>query len=283
MDILDLLRGDGSIIVNKKLAHEIGLQEAVIYSELVSLYKYWSDREELTEDGLFYCTYENIERNTSLKEKAALRAINKLVKLGLIEKISRGLPRKNYYKITSGIYRLMDDWNKNGNENNKMNKNRQNDGTDNDSSSTVNKSSNDRQIQHRQNGGTNTAKTEVTEPSKQPLNNTRTNNTKINNTDLLTIDVNNTYHTDNQITSTEEDQCFELEKEYRLKGLSQEVIKRVRDEINLNKENINNYVPYYKSCLDNTLYKHNLKHGIVAANYRHLDSEHPLTFDWLND
>jgi len=38
--IIDLLRSDGSIVVNKRLAKAIGLMEAVVYSELVSMYKY---------------------------------------------------------------------------------------------------------------------------------------------------------------------------------------------------------------------------------------------------
>lgn len=206
MDILDFLRADGSIVVNKQLAHRIGLQEAVVYSELVSLYKYWSSKGELTKDGFFYCTYENLERNTSLKEKVTLRAINKLIKMELVEKVTRGLPRKNYYKITKGIYKLMDEKDEPEPDPEKEEnpvQYRQNGGTDNDSAlqgpEEEKGGSNPRGIQYRQNGGTSTAKQEVLVPRKRRSNNTRTNNTRINNTDKRSISENDI---DNMLIAT---------------------------------------------------------------------------------
>jgi len=275
MDILDFLRADGSIVVNKKLAHEIGLNEAVVYSELVSLYKYWSEREELTEDGFFYCTYENIERNTTLKEKAALRAINKLVKLELIEKVSRGLPRKNYYKITPGIYRLMSDWSQDGNKYKETTKDLPNGGTDNDSSSTVNKSSNNRQIQNLQNGGSNTDEIDVKEHPKRPLNNTELNNNKLNNTEIVNKQVDN--------SSFEYQDTSDIEKEYLQEGLSPDVIQRVKEEIANKQEPVRHYEAYLRTCLDNTLHKHRLKRDMIDQPYPHLPANHPLNYNWLQD
>jgi hypothetical protein len=107
MDIFDLLRADGYITVNKTLAHEIGLNETIIYSELVSLHQYWRKQGKLTDDNWFFCTIENLERNTTLTRNKQDRAIKKLQELGLIEVERRGLPAKRYFKITNKIYELI--------------------------------------------------------------------------------------------------------------------------------------------------------------------------------
>lgn len=99
MSILDLLRADGSIVVNKKLAHEIGLNETIILSELISLYTYFGDRGELDDSGYFYATMEKIEENTTFKRTIQDKAINNLCGLGLVSKVTKGLPAKRYFTI----------------------------------------------------------------------------------------------------------------------------------------------------------------------------------------
>ena len=54
--ILDLLREGGSIVVNKKLAHAIGMDAAVMYSELISKQRYFAKKGQLTDDGYFFNT-----------------------------------------------------------------------------------------------------------------------------------------------------------------------------------------------------------------------------------
>src|SRR5699024_8362528 len=103
MDILDLLRADGSIVINKKLAHEIGLNETIIYSELVSKFKYWSDREQLTDGEWFFCTIEDLQESTTIKNDTQNREIKKLEKLGLIKTVRKRLPAPRYFAITDGI------------------------------------------------------------------------------------------------------------------------------------------------------------------------------------
>lgn len=107
ISLLDLLRADGSIVVNKALAHAIGLNEAIVYSELVSLNEYWRKHEKLTDGEWFFCTVENLEKNTTIKQKTQQRTIKNLENLGLIETRRRGLPAKRYFKITDGIYNLI--------------------------------------------------------------------------------------------------------------------------------------------------------------------------------
>lgn len=171
MDILDFLRSDGSIVINKKLAHEIGLNETIIYSELVSLYKYWKQRDELTEEGWFFCTYENLFENTAIQGKTASRTTNRLVKLGLIKKKRMGLPAKTYYKITNGIYDLLSDI---------ENKNGQNVRTD---EIRVSDDKNFENHRHRQNGQNVQSTTDKLSNNDQPK--SLSNNTEFNNTNLI--------------------------------------------------------------------------------------------------
>jgi len=98
--IIELLRADGSIVVNKKLAKVIGLQEAILYSELISKYLYFENDDDLDKDGYFYNTADNIKDDTTLSKFQQSKAIEKLVKLGLIEYDVRGLPATRYFKIT---------------------------------------------------------------------------------------------------------------------------------------------------------------------------------------
>ena len=108
MDILDLLRADGSIVVNKKLARKIGLNEAVILSELISRFKWHQSKGEDKSDW-FYCTKDTLEEQTSLNRYYQDKAINSLKELGLIDKKTTGMPARRYFKIiTKKVLELID-------------------------------------------------------------------------------------------------------------------------------------------------------------------------------
>lgn len=105
--ILNLLRSDGSIILNKSMAHSIGINETIIYSELLSKYKYFAERNMLDEDGYFYNTLEDLEKDTALTNRQQTPAINKLMKLKLIDKCIKGIPAKRYFKIYDNFNLIM--------------------------------------------------------------------------------------------------------------------------------------------------------------------------------
>ena len=112
MDILDLLRSDGSIVINKKLSHKIGVLENIMLSELISQYKYFQNQDKLTEDGYFYCTIKKMEKQTAIKRRNQSKALNNLIKNGLIDKQNKGIPAKRHFKIYPGeIIKLLDDIN----------------------------------------------------------------------------------------------------------------------------------------------------------------------------
>lgn len=83
--LIELLANDGYIIVNKQLTKLLGLNEALIIGELISEYRYYSNRDELTDDGFFFSTIENIEENTSLNEYLQRKAMKRLVEMGILE------------------------------------------------------------------------------------------------------------------------------------------------------------------------------------------------------
>jgi hypothetical protein len=101
--IYDFLRSDGSIVVNKNLSHAIGLHEAIIFSELLSKYNYFKDKEQLDDHGYFYNTADHLRRDTTLSPKQQRKAIKQLEELGLIKTHLHGVPAKRYFKICEDI------------------------------------------------------------------------------------------------------------------------------------------------------------------------------------
>src|SRR5690625_2048204 len=106
-NILDLLRSDGSIVINKSIAHRIGLEETIIYAELISQFKFWESRKQLVNGEWFFCTIEKLELHTTIKRSRQTRIINRLVELELIEVKQMGLPSKRHFRITNKILELL--------------------------------------------------------------------------------------------------------------------------------------------------------------------------------
>ena len=101
--IYELLRADGSIVINKNLARTIGITEAIIYSELLSRYFYFEERGRIGADGYFYNTIGDLESGTTLTRRQQDPAIKRLVKLGLIQTKQAGIPAKRHFRITDNI------------------------------------------------------------------------------------------------------------------------------------------------------------------------------------
>ena len=97
--ITDLLRNDGFVIYNRNLAKNIGVNEAILYSELLSRWNYFRERGQLTEDGFFFNTVKDLEDGTALSDYQQRRALNSLKEKGLIEMDVRGIPAKRYFRI----------------------------------------------------------------------------------------------------------------------------------------------------------------------------------------
>lgn len=102
MSILRLIANDNFIVVNKSLIHLFGLEETLILGELVSEYEYWRNQGKL-EDGWFYSTVENIEKNTSLSKHKQKKALENLQQVGVICYQRKGMPAKRYIKINEDV------------------------------------------------------------------------------------------------------------------------------------------------------------------------------------
>ena len=104
--MLGMLRSDGYITVNKTLARNIGLVPATIFSELCSKYAFFKNNNTL-QDGYFYCTIPDLEKNTGLTKDEQSTAVNKLIKFGLIEKKVKKLKGdeapKRYFKVVEDV------------------------------------------------------------------------------------------------------------------------------------------------------------------------------------
>ena len=98
MSLYDILRADGSIVINKNLIHGIGLNEAILFSELLSREAYFESRNQLI-DGYFFNTIDDLQSGTGIGEKPQRKAIAELKRLGLIKCILKGIPPKRYFKI----------------------------------------------------------------------------------------------------------------------------------------------------------------------------------------
>lgn len=99
--IVDMLRSDGSITVNKRLIRELGTLEALLYSELLSRYRYFADQDRLTTDGYFYNTIEDLQEGTGMTRRQQDAIIKNLVEAGVLDVSVRGIPAKRHFRISS--------------------------------------------------------------------------------------------------------------------------------------------------------------------------------------
>lgn len=88
---------------NRKLAQEIGLEAAIFLNELVEKLEYFEATDQLVsfdeKNSFFYLTQEDVEERTSLSRRGQEVAIAKLIDLGFIEKILRGVPPRRYFRL----------------------------------------------------------------------------------------------------------------------------------------------------------------------------------------
>jgi hypothetical protein len=97
--VYDLLTSDAWIQVNKALRWSLGNNEAVIYAELVATHIYFQNRDQITPEGYFFNTVEDLYLKTHIEKRAQKSSITKLKLSGLIDMIVQGLPPVRYFKI----------------------------------------------------------------------------------------------------------------------------------------------------------------------------------------
>lgn len=83
----------------KFLVLTIGIYSTLYLSHLVSKLNYLKKNKLIDKNGFFYCTQENIEKDTGMSKRTQQRIIKRLKFLNLIEVKTCTVPPRNYYKI----------------------------------------------------------------------------------------------------------------------------------------------------------------------------------------
>lgn len=96
-----VLEGNAFLMTHKALAHAVGLNEATIFSELLSRRKYFLSRGILGRDGYFFNTINDLQAATSLTAYQQRVATANLRKVGLIDCKVKGVPPKRYFLINN--------------------------------------------------------------------------------------------------------------------------------------------------------------------------------------
>lgn len=96
--LMSILSSDAYIILNKYVMKAIGLHEAILLGELCSEYIYWCKEDKL-QNGYFFSTRENIEKETTLSPHQQRQALKNIVNFGFVEVTERDMPKKTYYKV----------------------------------------------------------------------------------------------------------------------------------------------------------------------------------------
>lgn len=84
--------------INKQLTRLVGLEAALLLSDLVSKRQYFLENSDLN-DGWFFNTQSNIELDTTLSSHQQNKAVKSLIEKGFISVEKKGLPAKYYFYI----------------------------------------------------------------------------------------------------------------------------------------------------------------------------------------
>ena len=92
-----LLSSSAFIVLNKQIAKQVGLKEAILLADLISKEEYFISKGMT--DGWFFNTEANIEADTTLNPYHQRKCIKTLKKFKIIETKRMGIPAKQYFKI----------------------------------------------------------------------------------------------------------------------------------------------------------------------------------------
>ena len=88
--------------INKALAQNVGLEAALLLSDLIDRESYFENRDMLVNingEGFFFVTSEQIEQSTTLSYHKQRKCLKTLKNKGMIKTFLRGVPAKTHYKI----------------------------------------------------------------------------------------------------------------------------------------------------------------------------------------
>ena len=88
--------------INKVLAKKVGLESALLLSDLIDRESYFDSRDMLINingDNYFFVTSGQIEESTTLSYHKQRKCLRRLKNEGMIKTFLRGVPAKTHYKI----------------------------------------------------------------------------------------------------------------------------------------------------------------------------------------
>jgi len=126
-------------MVNKTIARVTSIEAALLLADLADKELYFSNRDEVDDEGYFFNTADNIQKDTTLTYHSQKKALKLLMEVGFIETKLKGVPAKLHFKIVENkILKFLNtgiekssklelenfNTNKNKTNNNKLNKNK---------------------------------------------------------------------------------------------------------------------------------------------------------------
>jgi|TARA_R110002020_G_scaffold435810_1_gene646044 hypothetical protein len=97
----NLLSSSAFIVLNKYLAQNLGLKEAILLADLISKEEYFINNGMT--DGWFFNTEANIEVDTTLSPYQQRSALKTLKNMKIIETKRMGVPAKQFFKISEEL------------------------------------------------------------------------------------------------------------------------------------------------------------------------------------
>tara|TARA_R100000664_G_C2756084_1_gene143894 strand:+ start:2020 stop:2760 length:741 start_codon:yes stop_codon:yes gene_type:complete len=96
--MLNILSSTAYFTLNKHLVKFVGVESALVLSDLISKEDYFINNN-LIKDGYFFNTLDNIEQDTTLSAHKIRNALKRLKKVEFIEIKLKGIPAKTHIKI----------------------------------------------------------------------------------------------------------------------------------------------------------------------------------------
>ena len=90
-------------MVNWRMVQKLGsLEEAVILGYLCSMQDYWSKRGKLLEGKWFFCTTDEMRKQTTIEPRKQREAIKRLESYGFIETSLKGkTPKTRHFHVSA--------------------------------------------------------------------------------------------------------------------------------------------------------------------------------------
>jgi hypothetical protein len=268
MKFISILSGNGFVLFNKELAHEVSVNGAIIFGQLCSSYESFGSKDMLTVrkgKEYFFLTSEVIEEETALSYRQQVKAIKDLEEVGYIESVIMGSPARKYFHVTDKIIQqLMPKEEVSSDKIADLKESKEQEKSELEQT-PENFSYDKRAIlactneQSKPEQKSNPFKKKKEKEQLKNIKNNFVNKESVNNDEII----------------------YKLTNEYRLKGMSKDLCLRVVDEV-LATDSVQNFGGYLTVCLENTLYKSKLKHGQIDFSERYAGKSVPF-YDWLSD